>query len=564
MEGDAIDDLVDSNATAPLIRNNSINRISQSERNAPSGVSPIVHEDDEAITIRRPLQYRSILRPNNSESELRGTYHRYRYYSRLDPQSYSSLMMPNHIVPPEFYLVIPIKPDEGTQSSIITIFSIWNTMMGTSLLSMPWALEQAGFGTGIGLIVLMGILTLYTAIRVLNSPKHIAEGSTPLEEFSDVCGHYLGRVGNYGSIAFSLVALLGAAIVYWVLMANFLFHTGQFIHDKVTHEFNATDPHPIGNSTNLDVYCPSWDHSVHPEHVDLLSEYWLLQNGPQDAESTFSVVWQQTLTVPFFLLLFIVPLINFKSPTFFTKFNALGTISVLYIISFIAYKASQWGWNMDFKTDVPSLVIPEFKWTFPALTGTLSLAFFIHNCVLSITRNQKNPQHNNRDVSIAYFCVAFTYLFIGVTFYTCFPLPKDCIEDNLLNNFRSSDALAFAARVFLFFQMITVFPLLMYIFRAQVLSVLFNNVYPGLIHVLVVNVAILTLCLLFAIFMPSIGTIIRFAGALCGAAYIFALPCIVFMMSKHRVGLLNAPIVITHVVIILIGVLNFIGQFLIM
>jgi hypothetical protein len=67
-------------------------------------------------------------------------------------------------------------------------------MMGTSLLSMPWALEQvsafcnvfahirnlnvvccfliqAGFGTGIGLIVLMAVLTLYTAIRVLNSPK---------------------------------------------------------------------------------------------------------------------------------------------------------------------------------------------------------------------------------------------------------------------------------------------------------------------------------------------------------------------------------------------------------
>ena len=36
----------------------------------------------------------------------------------------------------------------------------------------------------------------------------------------------------------------------------------------------------------------------------------------------------------------------------------------------------------------------------------------------------------------------------------------------------------FVARLFLFFQMVTVFPLLMYILRAQTLSYLFGNVYP--------------------------------------------------------------------------------------
>ena len=59
-----------------------------------------------------------------------------------------------------------------------------------------------------------------------------AGGSTLLEEFSDVCHHYLGRWGHYLSVTFSLVALLGAAVVYWVLMANFLFHTGQFIYSE--------------------------------------------------------------------------------------------------------------------------------------------------------------------------------------------------------------------------------------------------------------------------------------------------------------------------------------------
>ena len=35
-----------------------------------------------------------------------------------------------------------------------------------------------------------------------------------------------------------------------------------------------------------------------------------------------------------------------------------------------------------------------FKWTFPALTGIASLAYFSHNCVITITSNQQNPENN--------------------------------------------------------------------------------------------------------------------------------------------------------------------------
>ena len=62
----------------------------------------------------------------------------------------------------------------------------------------------------------------------------------------------------------------------------------------------------------------------------------------------FYKIWTQTESVPFFLLLILGPLINIKSPTFFTKFNALGTISVAYILVFVTYKASRWGFHVNF------------------------------------------------------------------------------------------------------------------------------------------------------------------------------------------------------------------------
>lgn len=51
-------------------------------------------------------------------------------------------------------------------------------------------------------------------------------------EFPDVCKYYFGKFGQWSSLVFSMVSLIGAMVVYWVLMSNFLYNTGQFIYSK--------------------------------------------------------------------------------------------------------------------------------------------------------------------------------------------------------------------------------------------------------------------------------------------------------------------------------------------
>ena len=78
------------------------------------------------------------------------------YIARL--AYYSNLRLPENAlaVPPHVaaqYLVLPQSQklkEGGRQSSLVTIFAIWNTMMGTSMLSMAWGLQQSGFILGIG------------------------------------------------------------------------------------------------------------------------------------------------------------------------------------------------------------------------------------------------------------------------------------------------------------------------------------------------------------------------------------------------------------------------------
>lgn len=46
-------------------------------------------------------------------------------------------------------------------------------MMGTSLLAMPWALQQAGLVLGIIIMLSMAAICFYTAYIVIESPKRL-------------------------------------------------------------------------------------------------------------------------------------------------------------------------------------------------------------------------------------------------------------------------------------------------------------------------------------------------------------------------------------------------------
>lgn len=79
----------------------------------------------------------------------------------------------------------------------------------------------------------------------------------------------------------------------------------------------------------------------------------------------------------------------------------------------------------------------------------------------------------------------------------------------MLNNFPDWDIMTVIARVFLFFQLLTVFPLLSYMLRIQIFSALNYPSYPSALHVMLLNSLNIVGCVSFAIFLPRIGTIIR-------------------------------------------------------
>uniref|UniRef100_A0A672G8R9 Neutral amino acid transporter 9 n=1 Tax=Salarias fasciatus TaxID=181472 RepID=A0A672G8R9_SALFA len=407
---------------------------------------------------------------------------RVHYYGRLTGSSDRLLSPPNHVIPrpEEIYIYSPLGTafqvtgsDYASKNpSIITIFAIWNTMMGTSILSIPWGIKQAGFTLGVLILIFTGLLMLYCCYIVLKSPKAIPYVDTSDWEFPDVCRYYFGKFGQWSSLVFSMVSLIGAMVVYWVLMSNFLYNTGQFIY---------------------------------------------------------------------------------------------STVSVLYLIALVTVKAVRLGFHLEFHWfDSSTFYVPEFRLLFPQLTGVLTLAFFIHNCIITLMKSNKHQENNVRDLSVAYLLVGATYLYVGVLIFAAFPSPplaKDCIEPNFLDNFPTTDVMVFVARTCLLFQMITVYPLLGYLVRVQMMGQVFGNHYPSFLHVLSLNVLIVGAGVLVARFYPNIGSIIRFSGATCGLALVFVFPALVQLISQRRQGTLRWPSAVFHSLLIGLGVANLLAQF---
>ena len=104
-------------------------------------------------------------------------------------------------------------------------------------------------------------------------------------------------------------------------------------------------------------------------------------------------------------MLILLPMVSIKSPTFFTKFNSVGTLNVFFLIGVVIYLGSSWGFNVDFNDTTSDIYVPMFKSSFPSLSGMMALGLFIHNAVITIMKNNRH-QENNVSINLS-FCRLF-------------------------------------------------------------------------------------------------------------------------------------------------------------
>ena len=98
--------------------------------------------------------------------------------------------MPDHLIDPNlFVLSNPFKTagdDSEKSSSLIVIFSCWKTMIGTAVVSLPWAFQESGMALAVIITVVSFFVSFYTCKLIVD-----ATGNDP--DYSDTLKKYYGK-----------------------------------------------------------------------------------------------------------------------------------------------------------------------------------------------------------------------------------------------------------------------------------------------------------------------------------------------------------------------------------
>ena len=144
--------------------------------------------------------------------------------------------------------------------------------------------------------------------------------------------------------------------------------------------------------------------------------------------------------------------------------------------------------------------------------------------------------------------------------------------------FASENLLAFLIRCVLLIQMLTVYPMLLYIIRVQMFGYFFGTDYPSRKIVLTYAFSMPAVTTIVASVYPNVGIITSVAGAVCGLYFIYLVPPLIHMgtLRGNHEGLSESIVkkemvdvgtggtlsYVLHSIVILIGVLILIFQFI--
>lgn len=82
----------------------------------------------------------------------------------------------------EFKISIKLL-EQGKSSSLVVIFSVWKTMVGTAVLSLPWAFELAGIALGLIISLVSFLISFYTCKLIVDQAGDDVDYSITLKKY---------------------------------------------------------------------------------------------------------------------------------------------------------------------------------------------------------------------------------------------------------------------------------------------------------------------------------------------------------------------------------------------
>ena len=393
------------------------------------------------------------------------------------------------------------QPVQKKISSYQTIFSIWNTMIGSSIVSIPYNVYCAGIIPTIFIGLLYGFICYLTcAVVVKLGGKEEDFAMVVYNYFYYSFGPKTAKVGKILQITFNLMMNTGATFIYFLIINQNFYPCICLFLKLFNIDIDANDLTPHFNKFSL-IYC----------------------------SLIVSVI--------------VFPLVILKELHFLQKFNSYGIYFVSLLLIFVIY------------TGISSLATDSFHFEYKEnkkgskdrnlflfgeniglLSGTLSIGLFCHSVILPLMKNNRSQENNQRDLFFGYLCVTLTYIIIGIMGYIGFSGSEFSseFEKNWFRFFDSDNYFILFLRILNVIQLISIFPILFFVVRSQLFSTFFKSYINKTIPIIIFSVILLILCIIILYFFYDLlAELIGFIGAGAALVLVYTIAPITNMIDYY-------------------------------
>lgn len=388
-------------------------------------------------------------------------------------------------------------------SSYQMVFSIWNTMIGSSIVSIPYNVYYAGIIPTIFIGLLYGFICYLTcSVIVRLGGKEVDFSVIVYNYFLYGFGKKAAIFGKYLQITFNLLINTGAAFVYFLIINQNLFPCICLFLKIFDINIDSNDLKPYFNKFSL-FYC--------------------------------------ALVVCFLIF----PLTILKENHKLAKFNSFGFLFVILLLLFVIYTGFSTIATDTFKFEYKENIKGNkernlflFGENPGMLTGTLSLGMFCHSVILQLLKNNRKQENNQRDLFLGYICVTLTYIIIGIMGYIGFSGSDYSIDfkDNWFRFFDSDNYFILFLRLLNVVQLVSIFPILSFAIRDQLFSTYLKNFVndKSYIPIILFSICFLILCILVLYLCYNIlGKLISYIGSVTALILIYTIVPIINMINYY-------------------------------
>jgi amino acid permease len=405
----------------------------------------------------------------------------------------------------------PLSPEGDVDIPIVgssswsSIANLTNTVIGSGILTLPYAFSKSGLLLGLFLLLLCGsfsLISFYFLVYCSNKTHNFSYKAIGQQMFGQRWGLFMECVLT--------VYMIGSAISYQILIGDFVSQSVQSLTPGDDESW-VTDRHFLIFAVGLLVLLP----------LSLLRRIDFLK---------------YTSWVALFNVLFAI------------------VVVIVYLVG-----AAHGVPNHPRHSDIEYVILDSHSIKAVSL---MAVAFNAHYNVLNIYReldNRSTPKMVSQVLSPSMCAVVLTYSAMAVFGYATW---GSTTLSDVLNNYPISYVPAIIARIALALTIVFSYPLVSFALRNNIATIVWGSLLQRPITFRIekaIAVGVLIFSIFVAELVDDLSKILSFTGALCGTAIIFIFPSIFYYRIRKDEGATPRQLVLPIVILVVGCLFNVIG-----